>query len=372
MTDLLDKATSQVADGKYRAAIESLYAAVPAALGGDAREQRAVLELATTIHDRVDRRLQKDCEDIAASMSKALDATPGRGASILIATFNETTGWVGKKITHDNGQFMLEGQGAITAADVMAYDRQGHLTWADDGTRAWVGSRALRTPAAPRQGSQHVEKGAAPASSPSDGTTAGKRAVSTVGLLSGSGSKTSTSDLQVCGHCGATSLTVATYCGECGHALSRAHVYVFSGVLVRWFATVLDGLVVSVPVIAVASLANASAEAMQAMVGLTLLIWYPYAVACEAIWGRTVGKRLMGSRVLTVEEKSIGVGRSLVRNLFKIVGMMGILQLVTLVTILASKRSQRIGDMVAGTIVVTEIGEAAARARATHDIELLS
>jgi uncharacterized RDD family membrane protein YckC len=62
----------------------------------------------------------------------------------------------------------------------------------------------------------------------------------------------------------------------------------------------------------------------------------------------------MRSRVLTVDEEAIGWRRSLVRNLFKIVGMLGILQLVTLVSILASKRSQRIGDMVAGTIVVTE------------------
>jgi len=291
---------------------------------------------------------------------------------MLIATFAPTTAWVGKTITREGDVFILEDHGPITAADVMAYDSQGHLVWANDGTRAWVGSQALRTPTAPRQGPQRVEKGAAPASSPSEGATGGKRATSAVGLLSGSGSKTSTSDLQVCGNCGATSLMLATCCGECGHELSRAHVYVFSGVLVRWFATVLDLLVVSVPVVVVAALANASDEVMQGMAGLAVLIWLPYAVACEAVWGRTVGKRLLGSRVLTVEEKSIGVGRSLVRNLFKIVGMLGILQLVTLVTILASKRSQRIGDMVAGTIVVTETGESAARARVTEDIGLLS
>lgn len=354
MTDLLFKARSQAADGKYKAAVESLYAAVPAALGGAASEQRAVLELATTIHDRVDRRLQKDCEDIAASMSKALEATPGRGGTILIATFNETTGWVGKRITHDDEQFMLEDYGAITAADVMEYDRQGHLAWANDGTRAWVGSRALQPQAAPPTASQEIQGGPAAAGPSSEGTTVGKTAISTVGLLPERHANMSTSDLQVCGHCGATSLIRATQCGACGHELSRAHVYAFSSWLGRWFATVIDLLLASLPIVVVASPANASPDSAAGFYSLTFLVWLTYAVTCEAIWGRTVGKRLMRSRVLTVDEEAIGWGQSLVRNLFKIVGMLGILQLVTLVSILASKRSQRIGDMVAGTIVVTE------------------
>ena len=65
---------------------------------------------------------------------------------MIIATFGPTTEWVGKTITREGDVFMLEGHGPITAADVMEYDRQGHLAWVNAGTRAWVGSRAL-TPA---------------------------------------------------------------------------------------------------------------------------------------------------------------------------------------------------------------------------------
>src|SRR5450756_353351 len=61
---------------------------------------------------------------------------------MLIATFNETTAWAGKTITREGDVFTLEGHGPITAADVMEYDRPGHLVWADAGTRAWVGSLA--------------------------------------------------------------------------------------------------------------------------------------------------------------------------------------------------------------------------------------
>ena len=61
---------------------------------------------------------------------------------MLIATFGAGTGWVGKTITYENEAFVLKGYGSIRAADVMDYDRQGHLVWVNEGTRAWVGAKA--------------------------------------------------------------------------------------------------------------------------------------------------------------------------------------------------------------------------------------
>jgi hypothetical protein len=66
---------------------------------------------------------------------------------MLVATFNSTTGWDGKTVAFENGQFALEGHGLITALDVLEYDRKGNLTWAYDGLREWVASCA--TPTAP-------------------------------------------------------------------------------------------------------------------------------------------------------------------------------------------------------------------------------
>ena len=60
---------------------------------------------------------------------------------MLIATFGPTTGWSGKTITFENEQFILDGHGPISAADVMTYDSQGHLIWATEGTRGWVGAK---------------------------------------------------------------------------------------------------------------------------------------------------------------------------------------------------------------------------------------
>ncbi len=61
---------------------------------------------------------------------------------MLIATFGPTTAWVGMQITREGDAFVLEAHGPISAADVMEYDRLGHLVWVNDGTRAWVGSKA--------------------------------------------------------------------------------------------------------------------------------------------------------------------------------------------------------------------------------------
>ena len=82
---------------------------------------------------------------------------------MVIATFSETTGWAGKTITRQGEAFILEGHGTIAASDVMAYDKQGHLSWANEGTRAWVGSLARRQAATGQQAPRPAQPG--PASS---------------------------------------------------------------------------------------------------------------------------------------------------------------------------------------------------------------
>jgi hypothetical protein len=81
---------------------------------------------------------------------------------MIIATFGPTTGWSGKTIDYDNGLFTLEGHGPISSVDVLAYDQQGHLTWAYDGLQAWVQQLAAGQgappvalqPVAPQTGAQ--------------------------------------------------------------------------------------------------------------------------------------------------------------------------------------------------------------------------
>ena len=63
--------------------------------------------------------------------------------STTIATFGPDTTWAGMQIAWDGADFVLEGHGPVAPQDVMYYDEQAWLVWADAGTRAWVGARAV-------------------------------------------------------------------------------------------------------------------------------------------------------------------------------------------------------------------------------------
>jgi len=100
---------------------------------------------------------------------------------MLIAAFGPTTAWVGTQITREGEDFVLEGHGPISAGDIMKYDRQGHLVWVNDGTRAWVGSKA--------QGSQASSAASAGATKT---PRTSKTSVATTGMGSQSSSRKAT------------------------------------------------------------------------------------------------------------------------------------------------------------------------------------
>lgn len=70
--------------------------------------------------------------------------------------------------------------------------------------------------------------------------------------------------------------------------------------------------------------------------------------------GRTPGKRWTGLRVVKDSGGPVDFSSSMVRNLLRLVDMLPGFYLVGMVTIVASRRNQRLGDMAAGTLVVRE------------------
>jgi uncharacterized membrane protein SpoIIM required for sporulation/uncharacterized RDD family membrane protein YckC len=81
-----------------------------------------------------------------------------------------------------------------------------------------------------------------------------------------------------------------------------------------------------------------------------------YYVLCEGLAdGRTVGKRMFRLRVVHDDGFSISFGASAIRNLFRIVDLQpGVIGTVGMIAIAMSPRGKRLGDSVAGTIVVHE------------------
>ena len=90
-----------------------------------------------------------------------------------------------------------------------------------------------------------------------------------------------------------------------------------------------------------------------AATGFTIVLVYP--VACETIWnGRTPGKMLVGLRVVTVEGAPVRFRHAAVRAALGLVELIATAGSIAIVTALATARSQRLGDLAAGTIVVRE------------------
>jgi uncharacterized RDD family membrane protein YckC len=85
-----------------------------------------------------------------------------------------------------------------------------------------------------------------------------------------------------------------------------------------------------------------------------LLIWGYYTLF-EALWrGQTPGKHIMKLRVIKDSGRQITFFEALSRNLLRIVDYLPAFYLTGVITMLCTKRHQRLGDLAAGTIVVHE------------------
>jgi uncharacterized RDD family membrane protein YckC len=86
---------------------------------------------------------------------------------------------------------------------------------------------------------------------------------------------------------------------------------------------------------------------------LFVVVWF-YPVVCDAVWGQTLGKRVLRLRVVAANGAPIGWLASFVRNLLRVVDMLPFGYACGLVASLADPWGRRLGDMVAGTLVVHE------------------
>jgi len=87
------------------------------------------------------------------------------------------------------------------------------------------------------------------------------------------------------------------------------------------------------------------------------LLWGYFALF-EAYWhGQTPGKRVMKLRVIKDSGRQITFFEALARNLVRFVDYLPGLYLTGVITMLCNKQNKRLGDLVAGTLVVHEARE---------------
>jgi uncharacterized RDD family membrane protein YckC len=141
--------------------------------------------------------------------------------------------------------------------------------------------------------------------------------------------------------------------------IPRGFAYLID-ILVRW---IIFGILALLYALGLSLFGARGAEfGLGIMLLLLFMIEWAYYVVCEAVWGRSYGKKLFGLKVVRTSGVPIGWGAAILRNLLRTVdgmpwlgmGMTGLFPtgLVGLGAILLTRRFQRIGDLLADTVVI--------------------
>jgi uncharacterized RDD family membrane protein YckC len=125
-----------------------------------------------------------------------------------------------------------------------------------------------------------------------------------------------------------------------------------------WFA----GFLVLMILIAVFVPENAALSkipkqwAVALVIFIVFLLFWGYFTLFEAFWnGRTPGKRVARIRVIQRSGRAIGLFESMARNLVRYIDMQPFpLYAVGVIAIFVTRQHQRLGDLVAGTLVVRD------------------
>ena len=84
----------------------------------------------------------------------------------------------------------------------------------------------------------------------------------------------------------------------------------------------------------------------------TFAIYFLYHPVLECFGGTTPGKRYAGVRIVTRDGLVPGIGAILLRNLARLVDSMPLFYVIGVIVALVDGRARRLGDMVAGTLLV--------------------
>jgi len=128
-------------------------------------------------------------------------------------------------------------------------------------------------------------------------------------------------------------------------------------VLIDWGVIAAAWSIIAIPIGILGLVSADIAGLVQAVVFFVLS--QGYRIAAEWRWhGQTLGKRLLRLRVVDAQGLRLTVPQIVLRNLLRFVDALPAFYLVGGLAALVSARSQRLGDLAAGTLVVWEPREA--------------
>ena len=91
---------------------------------------------------------------------------------------------------------------------------------------------------------------------------------------------------------------------------------------------------------------------MMGMYGTVFIVWLLYYTYFEGTSGQTPGKKMMKIKVVREDNKPMEFSVALIRNILRFIDAMPTLYILGIILIAATEKKQRLGDIVAKTLVV--------------------
>ena len=132
----------------------------------------------------------------------------------------------------------------------------------------------------------------------------------------------------------------------------------YADIFQRAVATIIDQILISIVIgilfVAGVVSTGASIGAIFTVVGISYVLWIIYYTYFEGTSGQTIGKRVMNIRTISADGSQLSMAQAFVRNILRIVDYLPTLYILGIILFFVTSEHQRIGDMVAGTVVVRE------------------
>lgn len=119
----------------------------------------------------------------------------------------------------------------------------------------------------------------------------------------------------------------------------------------RIVAVIIDIILIGIVTSALGGLLGTSRVATVGSL-LAIVISFGYYIYLEGNYGQTIGKMALGIVVVTDDGEPIDYREAAIRTVLRIVDVLPFLYLVGIVVIFLTDRNQRLGDLVADTVVV--------------------
>ena len=130
----------------------------------------------------------------------------------------------------------------------------------------------------------------------------------------------------------------------------------YAGLVQRAVALIIDQIIIGVALVVLIFAGvlstSMSAGTVVAIMGVQWVLWLVYFTFFEGSSGQTIGKRFMNIRVISADGSDLSYAQALVRSLLRIVDSLPTLYILGIILVIVTRERQRLGDMVAGSVVI--------------------